>query len=245
MLNDLLLRLRSLFRRDAVDKELDDELRFHLEQQVESFVQEGLSRGEAVRRARLEFGGLDQLREEHRDARGIGLAEDLARDLRYAVRQLRRSPGFAVAALLCLGLGIGATTAIFSVVDTILLRPLPFDESDLGYLHAIVPADFLLVFTTKAGHRRSITGSSSNHLDRDAAPCAPRSGSARRARAAALRLMLRNPRRGTARLPQARYSAAAVVATRHVPRPACRAGEPTPLAARGIEAVLLLTVQGP
>jgi putative ABC transport system permease protein len=130
MLDDLLLRLRSLFRRDVVDEELDDELRFHLEQQASYYVRQGLSPDEAVRRARLEFGGLDQVREEHRDARGIGLAEDLARDVRYAVRQLRRSPGFALAALLCLGLGIGATTAIFSVVNTILLQPLPFDDSD-------------------------------------------------------------------------------------------------------------------
>ena len=130
MLNDLLLRLRSLFRREVVDEELDGELRFHLEQQVDSYVRQGLSRDEAIRRARIEFGGLDQVKEEHRDARGIGLAEDLARDVRYAVRQLRRSPGFALAALLCLGLGIGATTAIFSVVGTILLQPLPFDDSD-------------------------------------------------------------------------------------------------------------------
>jgi predicted permease len=130
MLNDLLLRLRSLFRRDGVDEELDEELRFHLEQQVDSYVRQGLSRGEATRRARIEFGGLDQVKEEHRDARGIGLVDDLARDVRYAVRQLRRSPGFALAALLSLGLGIGATTAIFSVVNTILLQPLPFDNSD-------------------------------------------------------------------------------------------------------------------
>jgi putative ABC transport system permease protein len=130
MLDDLLLRLRSLFRRDVVDEELDDELHFHLEQQVESYVRAGMARDEAVRRARLAFGGLDQIKEAHRDARGIGLAEDLARDVRYAVRQLRRSPGFALAALLCLGLGIGATTAVFSVVNTILLQPLPFDDSD-------------------------------------------------------------------------------------------------------------------
>jgi putative ABC transport system permease protein len=130
MLNDLFLRLRSLFKRDVVESELDDELRFHLEQLVDSYVRKGLRRDEAVRRARLEFGRLDTVKEAHRDARGVHLLVDFGRDVRYAVRQLRRSPSFAVAALLCLALGIGATTAIFSVVNTILLQPLPFPDSD-------------------------------------------------------------------------------------------------------------------
>jgi putative ABC transport system permease protein len=130
MLNDFIFRLRSLFRRRIVEQELDDELRFHVEQQIESYVRHGLARAEAVRRARLEFGELEQIKDAHRDARGIGLIEEFGRDASYAVRQLRRSPGFAVAALLCLGIGIGATTAIFSVVNTILLQPLPFPDSD-------------------------------------------------------------------------------------------------------------------
>ena len=130
MLRDLLFRLRSLFRRDAVEQELDDELRFHMEQQVEMYIRAGLSHDDAVRRAKLESGGLEQIKEAHRDARGVGLIEEFGRDARYAVRQLQRSPGFALAALLCLGIGIGATTAIFSVVNTVLLQPLPFPDSD-------------------------------------------------------------------------------------------------------------------
>src|SRR5688572_19515568 len=106
MLSDWAFRLRSLFKSTAVEHEheLDEELRFHFEHLVESHVRRGLARDEAVRRARLEFGGLDQIKEEHRDARGISLLDNLGRDARYAARQLRRSPGFASLAVLCLGL---------------------------------------------------------------------------------------------------------------------------------------------
>jgi putative ABC transport system permease protein len=130
MLTDWLMRVRSLFRRRQVEQELDDELRFHLERQVESYVREGLTPEAAARRARLEFGGIDQIKEEHRDARGIGLVADLDRDIRYAARQLRRSPGFAALAILCLGLGIGVNTAIFGVINSVLLRPMPVAEPD-------------------------------------------------------------------------------------------------------------------
>jgi predicted permease len=111
-----------------VEQELDEELRFHVEQQVESYMRAGLSHDAAVRQARLAFGGLDQIKEEHRDARGISLLDDLSRDLRHAARQIRRSPGFALLAVLCLGLGIGVNTAIFGVIDSVLLRPMPVAE---------------------------------------------------------------------------------------------------------------------
>ena len=130
MLSDLFLRLRSLFRRDAVEPELDDELRFHLEQQVDSYLRHGLSRDEAVRRARLEFGGLDQIKEAHRDARGIGLVSHVGRDLRHALRQFRRSPGFTALAVLCLGLAIGVNTSIFGVLNSVLFRPMPVQQPD-------------------------------------------------------------------------------------------------------------------
>src|SRR5262245_59272085 len=128
MLADWMLRLRSLFKRARVEQELDDELALHFEMLVESHVKKGATREEAARRARLEFGTLDLAREEHRDARGVAFVDELARDLRYAVRQLRRSPGFTLTAILCLGLGIGANTAIYSFMDSILLRSLPVSD---------------------------------------------------------------------------------------------------------------------
>jgi hypothetical protein len=106
MFTDLTHRLRSLIRRRPVEQDLDDELRFHREQLVDRHVADGLAHDEAMRRARLEMGGFDQVKDEHRDVRGERLFEDLGNDLRYAVRQVKRSPGFAVLAVLCLGLGL-------------------------------------------------------------------------------------------------------------------------------------------
>jgi putative ABC transport system permease protein len=125
MFIDLAHRFRSLVRRRTVEEDLDDELRFHLERLVDRYVAAGLPRDEALRRARLAIGGFDQVKEEHRDARGVRLLEDLGNDVRYGVRQFKRSPGFSVLAVLCLGLGIGATTSIFSALNSVLFRPLP------------------------------------------------------------------------------------------------------------------------
>src|SRR6266403_5028986 len=106
MLNDLLLRLRSLFRLKSVETELDDELRFHFEQQVAKFIHSGLSPQEAKRRARLEFGGMDQVKEEHREARGVNFVETLLQDTRYGLRILARTPVITSVAILSLALGI-------------------------------------------------------------------------------------------------------------------------------------------
>ena len=130
MLRDLFLRTRSLLRRDAVERELQDELSFHLDQLTASYEQQGLPPDEARRRARLSLGGFDQIKEAHRDARGIRLFTDVGRDVRHALRQVLRAPGFAALAMLCLGLGIGVNTTIFSVVHVVMFQTLPVSDGD-------------------------------------------------------------------------------------------------------------------
>ncbi|MEN3339998.1 MAG: hypothetical protein V7647_3674 [Acidobacteriota bacterium] len=128
------LRLRSLFRRDSVDSELDEELQFHLDTLTEEHVARGLSRDDARLAARRAMHGLEQRKEECRDARRVRLIEDLIADLRYGARTLLRNRGFAAAAIGTLGLGIGATIAVFTVVDGVLLRPMPFPQPDRLFL---------------------------------------------------------------------------------------------------------------
>ena len=130
MLVDLLFRLRALFRSKSMETELDEELRAHLEHQVEKYVQSGVPVEEARRRARLEFGGLDQVKEDCRDARGVGIIETLIIDLRYSLRTLAKNPSFTTVTVLTLALGIGVNTAIFSLINAVMLKSLPVRQPE-------------------------------------------------------------------------------------------------------------------
>lgn len=135
MLSDWMLRVRAVLKRSVVEREIDDELRYHFDRQVEEYVAKGMTRAEATRRARLAFGRLDRIKEDYRDALGTRLFEDLKQDAGYGLRALLRAPGFTCIALLTLGIGIGASAAIFSVLNAVLIRDLPFgDAKQLVYV---------------------------------------------------------------------------------------------------------------
>jgi predicted permease len=124
------LTLRAFLRREAVEAELDDELRFHVEMETEEGVRRGLTRAAARRRALLKFGGVERHKEEVRDARRLGWWDAVRQDVRLSLRMLATAPGFSAAAIATLALGIGANTAIFSVVDAVLLSASPFSAPD-------------------------------------------------------------------------------------------------------------------
>ena len=129
-LKDLLRRWRALTHRDELEQELDEELRYHLDRQIEQNITNGMSPEDARYAALKSFSRVDQSKEECRDARGIGFLESLLRDASYSVRVLLKNYAFTIVVVLTLALGIGANTAIFSFANGILLRPLPYPQSD-------------------------------------------------------------------------------------------------------------------
>src|SRR5258707_11445713 len=129
LLRNITSGLRSLFRRDQVDRELNEELRAYLEMEAAEKMKQGMSRKDALRAVRLEQGRLDVSKEVVRAAGWESFVETCSQDLRFGFRQLRKNRGLTIVSVLTLAIGIGATTAIFSVVDSLLLRPLPYPTS--------------------------------------------------------------------------------------------------------------------
>src|SRR5712671_6328211 len=164
MLRDLLFRLRALSQRKTVESELYQELRAHLENETEKYVAAGLSPQDATRRARIALGGLEQIKEQCREARGISFLETLLYDVRYGLRMLRKSPGFTTVAIFTLAVGIGANSAAFGLVDASLMRALPFGEPErlvhvwttdaAGELHTPSPSEYSALRSTSQSFER-------------------------------------------------------------------------------------------
>ena len=130
MLSDLRFRVRALLRPGSAENDLDDELHFHRDGYIEQVQAKGHTRADAERIARIELGGISQVKDQSKDAWGLNFVQGLSSDFRFSFRMLLRHRMFAAASILTLALGIGATTAVFSVIDATLLRPLPYGDAD-------------------------------------------------------------------------------------------------------------------
>src|SRR5687768_12715977 len=150
------MALRSFLRRRTADRELDDELQFHLEQMQESAVSRGAEPSEARARARRHMGSLDQVKEACRDVRTLQPVEQFLHDLRFGARLLARGRGFTSVAIVSLALGIGASSSIFSLINAIALRPLPVaDPYELHIAQITEPHEVELIFSSAVVERAS------------------------------------------------------------------------------------------
>jgi predicted permease len=150
--------MRGTLRRARLERRLDEELRFHIDSYADDLRREGVAPAEAQRRARAEFGGVEARKEECRDALGLRLVDELVADARYACRQLRRSPIFAAVAVLSLALGIGANSAIFSLMEAAIWKPLPVHEPERLALFSWVSGPRALMNSSWGNWSRTITG---------------------------------------------------------------------------------------
>jgi putative ABC transport system permease protein len=151
-LHVLTMRVRALFRSGALDDDLDEELRSHVEHLVEANIERGMSPEAARRAALIAMGGVQQRKEECREFRGTRLIAECAQDVRYAVRSLSHARGFTLAAIATLTLGIGASVAVFAVVNGVLVRPLPFPQQDRLYLVAMSPRNPIIFQPALSDH---------------------------------------------------------------------------------------------
>src|SRR5215218_3968741 len=153
--NVMAARLRALLGRESVIRDIDEELRLHVEMETEQNLARGMSPAEARRAAQLSFGNFDSVRDTAYTVRGGGLMETFLQDVRYGVRVLAKNKGFTAVAVLTLALGIGANTAIFSVVNDLLLRPLPYGDADrVVMLWEVTPSGRHMNTTSRANFRQ-------------------------------------------------------------------------------------------